>query len=557
MAKMQLNNKQLDDFVVKNEDGKINFYAHLLRIHDVLIFEEVRSATLGSKADSNPLHRQAVRLTSVISGYDDITKTGVLNISWNSEDALLFPLCLEHVMDPETNQVEPVSVAHGNIVLADHGYTIFNGDLADYNNYQDDGGYKRFTEFLGNIPTSPSPSFDNTATVKSINGFTSPTYIHPFRPKISYLPLTFAAPFNPSCDFNSSASSVFNYTAKDAIPNIVILGEGKKWTPPLVPDGQKCTGQIKSNDLLSSNPFDYNFIVELDNDATPIIRFGDNEFGKQPRPSSSDDPNPFFAIYRIGNGIKGNIGQDTILRVVSSPTFDGKSILSLRNPMESHGGTDPQDLEEVRQFAPQAFRTQERAVTMEDYSMILQKHSGVQKALATLRWTGSWYTVFVTVDRLGGYGIDDNFKQNIIQFLNKYRLAVYDIEIAEPKYVPLEISIKICIAPNFLWGDVEKALLDAFSNHTLYDGTKGFFHPDNFTFGDPVYLSKIINRAMNTPGVYSIKIDHFQRLNKINNQSFMQGVSGIYVMPSEIIRLDNDPDFPENGKIVFSQEVSI
>jgi len=563
VAIIKLNKKQIGEFIIKDENSTINLYSHLLQVNDVLIFEEVRSPTLGDKADSDPLHRQAVRLISISPDYDDLTKTSILNISWHSEDALLFPLCLEQVVDSETNQIKPVSVAHGNIVLADHGYTIFNGELANYDNYQDDGGYKRFTEFLGNVPSSNTTintvtyTDTNITTDNLVNDSIQTFYVPPFRPKLSYLPLTFSIPFDPSKDLSCSASSSFSYTAKDAIPYIIILGEGKVWTIPVISNGQKCIVQNNIHDLLSSGSFDYNFVVEVDNDGTPIIRFGDDEFGRRPRSSSIDDPNPFFAIYRIGNGVKGNVGRETISRVVSSPTFNAKAIQSLRNPMEANGGTDPQNIEEVRQFAPQAFRTQERAVTMDDYAVILQKYPGIQKALATLRWTGSWYTVFVAIDRLGGFGIDDIFKQKIIQYLNKYRLAVYDLEIVEPHYVPLDILINVCISLNFFWSDVEKALMDTFSNHLLVDGTNGFFHPDNFTFGDPVYLSKIIDRAMNIPGVYSIKVEHFRRLGQLNNENIKNDISGIFVTRSEIIRLDNDPNFPENGKIVFSQEISI
>ncbi len=95
-----------------------------------------------------------------------------------------------------------------------------------------------------------------------------------------------------------------------------------------------------------------------------------------------------------------------------------------------------------------------------------------------------------------------NLNKNMVQFLNKYRLAVYDIEIVEPSYIPLDISIRVCTVSNYFWNDVEKMLLDTFSNQILNDGTKGFFHPDNFTFGDPVYLSKIIDRAMTTPVLF-------------------------------------------------------
>ena len=127
------------------------------------------------------------------------------------------------------------------------------------------------------------------------------------------------------------------------------------------------------------------------------------------------------------------------------------------------------------------------------------------------------YTVFVSVDRFGGLAVDRAFKQKIVQFLSSYRLAVYDLEVTDPLYIPLDISMKVCLTSNYLWGGVEKALLDSFSNRVLPDGRKGFFHPDNFTFGDPVYLSRLIDTAMNVPGVSSVRVDRFKRLNRTEN----------------------------------------
>ena len=85
-------------------------------------------------------------------------------------------------------------------------------------------------------------------------------------------------------------------------------------------------------------------------------------------------------------------------------------ILGLLHPAQ--GGRDPEALEDVRQYAPQAFRRQERAVTAADYGMVSERHSEVQRAVATRRWTGSWYTMFVAVDRTGGRAIDPAFEAN-------------------------------------------------------------------------------------------------------------------------------------------------
>ena len=172
--------------------------------------------------------------------------------------------------------------------------------------------------------------------------------------------------------------------------------------------------------------------------------------------------------------------------------------------------------------------------------------------MAMFRWTGSWYTVYVTIDRIGGKIVDESFKKEIHSFLNKFRLAGYDLEINSPNYVPLDIEIKVCVKPNHYPEKVKKNLLRIFSTQVLEDGQIGFFHPDNFTFGQPLYLSKIYQIVMNVEGVQSIFISKFQRMEKSTNVELEKGF--IEVHSSEIIRLDNDPNFPDNGKIEFVME---
>ncbi len=54
---------------------------------------------------------------------------------------------------------------------------------------------------------------------------------------------------------------------------------------------------------------------------------------------------------------------------------------------------------------------------------------------------------------------------------------------------------------------------------------------------------------MNLEGVESLFVNRFQRMGKSNNMELEKGI--IEIHSSEIIRLDNDPNFPDNGKIEF------
>ncbi|UUZ68701.1 baseplate J/gp47 family protein [Polaromonas sp. P2-4] len=133
-----------------------------------------------------------------------------------------------------------------------------------------------------------------------------------------------------------------------------------------------------------------------------MLRFGDDMHGQRP-----EEDTEFTATYRVGNGAAGNVGAQAIFHIVSSDTgvFD-----EVTNPMPAAGGIDPEDIEAARRDAPEAFRTQERAVTAADYAAAAERRAEVQRAAATFRWTGSWHTVFVSADRLSGTAVEARFE---------------------------------------------------------------------------------------------------------------------------------------------------
>jgi len=164
--------------------------------------------------------------------------------------------------------------------------------------------------------------------------------------------------------------------------------------------------------------------------------------------------------------------------------------------------------------------------------------------------------MFITVDRKGGRTVDDAFERELAVFLDQFRLAAHDVEIEPPVFVPLDIAMTVCVLPHHFRDTVRKALLDAFSRADFPSGGRGFFHPDNFTFGRPVYLSRVISAAMKVPGIRWVAFDggetRFRRWGEAPRQELEEGF--IAMARLEIARLDNDPNAPENGRIAFIME---
>jgi hypothetical protein len=209
---------------------------------------------------------------------------------------------------------------------------------------------------------------------------------------------------------------------------------------------------------------------------------------------------------------------------------------------------------EVRINAPQAFRIQERAVTEADYERVAQMHPEVQRAKARHRYTGSWLTVFLTIDRKAGLPVDKDprFEADLIEHLERYRMAGYDLEITGPVFVALDLKLFVCVKPASFRSDVKQALNELFSNRLSALGEPQFFHPDRFSFGDALHLSRVVAAASGVDGVASCEVKRFKRLNKKAAGELKAGVIEVGTM--EILRLDNDANFPENGKIEFELE---
>jgi hypothetical protein len=489
---------------------------------DILIFEEILGARTGQPEDADPTHRHAVRLTQITLAEDPIGgqfaeppndgAVAVTKIAWDTADALPFALCLSAKTDRTHNEqfLEQVSVALGNIVLADQGQTI-----AD--------------EPLGTVPAPTLFKVPVTAGDRCDPPEAKPV-IPRFRPGLEQSPLTQAEPYSPP---PASARMARQRKVEAALPAILLTSELETQMDDWFP----------VRDLLTSSRQDLHFVVETETDGSARIRFGDDRYGLYPSPG-----NRFRATYRIGNGIQGNVGADTIAHAVS----ELGAIIQIRNPLPATGGLEPESLEQVRQFAPFAFRVQERAVTLADYAEVAARHPEVQKAAATSRWTGSWYTIFVTIDRRGGLLVDAAFEAEMRHHLERYRMAGHDLEIDSPRFVSLEVEMRVCVKPNYFRSDVKAALLQVFSNQTLPDGRRGLFHPDNFTFGQSVYLSQLYAAAQAVEGVASVQIVTFQRQGTPSQTALNTGVLELGRL--EIARLDHDPNFQERGILQFQME---
>ena len=445
---------------------------------DFMLFEETVDPATGG--DPDPTHRQVVRLVAVTPDTDRLDDTPVLEVEWARSDALTFPLCI-------SVEGAVTAVARGNVALADHGETRHAAGLP--------------------VETPIPPG--------------------KWRPLVPETPIAFVAPYDATAA-TLPAASLLALDPRSAHAAVTLSAGDELWQPAF--------------DLLDAGPTAPVFVVEVEEDGTTRLRFGDGVSGQLPPADQS-----FSVTYRVGGGPLGNVVAEVLDKMVVAVS----GVTAVRNPLPAVGGTPPEPMELARQLAPQAFRRQERTVTAADYAAVAGRFAEVQDAVGVFRWTGSWHTAFVTVDRLGGGAPDDDdLGAQIRDFLDTYRMAGVDVEIDAPVPVPIVLALSICVAAGFFSAEVQADVLDALSSQVLPDGRKGFFHPDNFTFGQPVYLSQIYGAVLAVPGVQRVSATVFQRYGRPANNELVNGV--LPVLGREIALLDTVANSLERGQLILT-----
>lgn len=540
---------------------------------DVLIFEERVGPVTGNDADADPIRRQAVRLTKVTRAVDPLFQPNgpefgqpVVEIEWCSEDALRFELCISvRGAPPGCDALQNVSVARGNVVLVDSGITV--------------------TDALGAVPEA--------SRSETCGDICSPpdAVVTPgrFRPKLPKGPLTFCEPV-PAC---ACASTVLQRDPRRALPAIELSGTQQSAGGTIV------TAWRARADLLESDGESPEFVVEIDDGGAACLRFGDGNLGRLP-----DAGTEFLARYRIGNGPHGNVGADSIRTIVFREAKTGVQ-LSPRNPLSATGGSAPESIDEAKFFAPFAFKNQlERAVTAEDYAALAADDarrlsyrasrsasaggpypapqattddpraadevepgeppasaaggcSGafqrLQGARASLRWNGSWYEALVALDPAGREEAEPALVDEVTAYLERYRRIGHDLLVRGARYVPIALTLSVCVQPNYERAHVEAALLDVFGAGVRSDGSLGFFHPDNLRLGQDLYVSRIVAAAQTVLGVREVHVIELERFEPNEPTPDLEDelpADGVLALgPGEIARLDVDPSFPENGRL--------
>jgi len=282
------------------------------------------------------------------------------------------------------------------------------------------------------------------------------------------------------------------------------------------------------------------------------------------------------------------IGYSAVDKAISKGNIAaGLSDLEAEKKLDSLWLREPHLMDKARQAGPREIHTQQRMVTVEDYTERLEDHPLVLRAHSWLQWSGSWSTLRIAVIGWGntlldevpviegsagieGYGeelknelftfhterriylphlgdpedpeapLPPTLRTVIRPYLDVYRMAGREVIMENAVGVGISMTLSLRVRENYFQSEVRLAVAQ-----TLATGPEGFFEPGRLRFGEDLHAGDIIETLMALEGVENVCLNRFK---KIGQQYADASDSGTIVLEGlEIAVCDNNPEKPKRG----------
>ena len=304
---------------------------------------------------------------------------------------------------------------------------------------------------------------------------------------------------------NGTASQRFNLRFTKVIPSSIVVN---------VAEGTSFGGIVNNvqyfytPDLTLSNTNSKVFGIEIASDGVAQVVFGNGVNGKIPNNRAE-----VTVSYRYGQGASGNISSGRITAFDTGSNITGVSITSSE---AATGGTDSESLESMKTNIPLTFRTQNRAVSLQDFKDLSLRVPQVLKATCEVVAGSSAPTEILI------YGLPDQsdyltntsnaitvpsfIKEGIIEYFEPRTLVGASVGAANS--VPLDavkLSATIYIEDNAVTYSVASAVSEAIDNFFLFD---------NVLFGQTLSIGAFYKAIQSVQGVDYVIITAFN-----NNES--------------------------------------
>lgn len=184
------------------------------------------------------------------------------------------------------------------------------------------------------------------------------------------------------------------------------------------------------------------FIQSAENEAYEVI-FGDNSYGRMPKNGAIID-----VSYRVCNGELPN-GVDNF---INNTSIDGHSNVAIVINAEASGGSVSESTESIKYNAPRSFQTQERAITENDFEILLTREFPEIQAISVYggekESPPQFGKIFVSVKSSSYAEVPNGKKASYIEYLRDKVPLGFSVEVVDPDYVYLYVASTVKYDPN-------------------------------------------------------------------------------------------------------------
>ncbi|MBI2766805.1 MAG: putative baseplate assembly protein [Chloroflexi bacterium] len=215
--------------------------------------------------------------------------------------------------------------------------------------------------------------------------------------------------------------------------------------------------------------------------------------------------------YRKGGGVEGNVGANTLTVLKTAIPY----IASVTNPEAARGGLDPESLDEAKFRGPEMLRSQDRAVTVEDYEFLAKEASRrvARARCIQVRTDGSGSTVppgtvellivpVLPLDHprtLQTLQPSPELLDEVKRYLDERRLLGTQLAVDGPAFVGVSVDATVVAQLQASVEEVRQAVHARIIEYLdpLAGGPEGAGWP----FGRDLYLSEMQSIVQSVPGV--------------------------------------------------------
>jgi len=230
------------------------------------------------------------------------------------------------------------------------------------------------------------------------------------------------------------------------------------------------------NDIFGVSPTDQVFYLSPYFDNRYSVYFGRNIFGKQPQ--NFED---IKIQYRVTNGTEANGASKFSTSFKSNTTVETIEMAS--------GGTDRESIESIRFFAPKSIQIQERAVTANDYEILLKQQFPEIRSISVYGGDEleppQFGKVAISVNLQGSDLLSSSSKSEYTNYIIQKSPLTIEPIFVDPEFLFAELKVNIYYSRN----STSKSMSEI---ETIVRNTISTYNQNNLDdFGAKLRLSKL------------------------------------------------------------------